>query len=148
MIIPGQSRHLKDLVRLGQAYHAESPYKGHIEFDDIQTLEFLRQAMIMPTVSVAVLDIDGRARGAAIAGIMPFYWNLKRRCHMEFLYIDPEYRGQGHAEALLVYTEQWAKKHECVEITAGDLGLRPRFTERFLREQGYQDPGVMLRKPL
>jgi GNAT superfamily N-acetyltransferase len=145
MILSGQSYHLKDLVRLGQAYHAESPYATTHDYEQDLVLDFLRRAMIYPHIEVAVLEIDGRARGAAISGIIPMYWSTRTRAHMEFLYIDPEYRGQGHAEQLIEHMIAWARKMEAAELTAGDLGLRPRLTERFLEEQGFSDPGVMMR---
>jgi GNAT superfamily N-acetyltransferase len=148
MILSGQSYHLKDLVRLGRDYHSQSPYATTHEYEEDKTLDFLRRAMIYPQSEVAVLEIDGRARGAAIAGIIPMYWSSKNRAHMEFLYIDPEYRGQGYAELLIQHMIRWAEKMEAAELTAGDLGLRPKLTERFLEDQGFGDTGVLLRKVL
>lgn len=145
MILSGQSYHLKDLVRLGQDYHSQSPYAATHQYESDRVLDFLRRAMIYPQTQVAVLEIDGRARGAAIAGLIPMYWSSCTRAHMEFLYIDAEYRGHGHAEQLIEHIIAWSRKMEASEVTAGDLGLRPRLTERFLQEQGFADPGVIMR---
>jgi GNAT superfamily N-acetyltransferase len=145
MILSGQSYHLKDLVRLGRDYHSQSPYATTHEYESDRVLDFLRRAMIYPNIEVAVLEIDGRARGAAIAGLIPMYWSSRTRAHMEFLYIDPDYRAHGYAEQLIEHIIAWSRKMEAAEVTAGDLGLRPRLTERFLEEQGFGDPGVMLR---
>jgi GNAT superfamily N-acetyltransferase len=148
MIIDGQSYHLKDVVRLGRAYHSESPYAGQIDYDDKKTLDFLRQAMIYPVMKMVVAEYDNKVVGAAVCYLQEFMWCSKIRANMEFFYVEPEYRSLGLAEGMLDNCIEWANKAGAVEFMAGDLGLRPKLTQRFLESQGFQDPGMVIRKVL
>jgi GNAT superfamily N-acetyltransferase len=148
MIIDGQSYHLKDVVRLGKAYHSESPYAVTHEYNEKKTLDFLRQAMIYPTMKTVVAEYDNRVVGAAICYLQEYMWADSYRATMEFFYVEPEYRALGLAEQMLERCIEWAVKMNATEFMAGDLGLRPRLTQRFLENQGFQDPGVILRKVL
>jgi len=146
MILDGQSYHLKDIVRLGQAYINQSPYATTHKYDQKKTLDFLRQAMIYPVMKTAVAEIDNTTVGVAVCYLQEYMWSDKLRATMEFFYVQPEYRAQGLAEQLLEHCIAWATKMGAVEFVAGDLGIRPSVTQRFLEQNGFQDPGVILRK--
>jgi GNAT superfamily N-acetyltransferase len=148
VILSGQSYHLKDVIRLGGMYYGESPYATTHKFDEKKLLDFLRKAMIYPVMEVAVAEWDNRIVGAAICYVNEYAWCEGLRSCMEFFYVEPEYRGQGLAEGLLDHCIAWADKMGATEFSAGDLGLRPRLTQRFLEQHGFQDPGVVLRKVL
>ena len=146
MILDGQSYHLKDIVRLGQAYINESPYSTTHEYNEKKTLDFLRQAMIYPGMKTAVAEIDNKTVGGAVCYLQEYMWSDKLRATMEFFYVQPEYRSQGLAEQLLEHCIAWATRMGAVDFVAGDLGIRPGVTQRFLEQNGFQDPGVILRK--
>lgn len=148
MIETAQSYHLKDIVRIGEQYYKESPYVTTHEFEANTLLDWLRRAMIIPHAEVAVATWEDRVVGVCVGYLSEYAWTSGLRTHIEFLFVLEEYRKHELAEQLLEHLEAWSRKMNSQEILAGDLGLRPRLTERFLKQQGYQDPGVLLRKVL
>jgi GNAT superfamily N-acetyltransferase len=148
MIQVAQSYHLKDLVKIGRSYWAESPYHATHEFDEDTLLESLRRAMIVATHNVIVAEADGQTVGGSVAYIGDYPWCTSVRSDVELLYVLPEYRDRGFAEQMLEHQTEWSRKMGAVEILAGDIGFRPPVVERWLDGQGYQDSGVVMRKLL
>lgn len=148
LIVKAQSYHLKELVKIGQRYYEESPYSRTHSFDSNTLLNWLRRAMVLATYEVAVVEYDGQVIGGAVAYLADYAWCNEVRVNMEFIYVDPEHRADGHSEALIDHMVSWARACQAREITAGDIGLRPRLTEGWLENQGFSDTGVMLRKVL
>ena len=146
MIQRAQSYHLKDLGRLGRAYYAESPYATTHQFDEDKLLDTLRRGMIYPVVEIAVAEWDNKTVGGAAAYLSEYSWCHGTRCNMEFFYVDPEYRGHGLAEGLLEHCMAWGRQMGALEFTAGDIGIRPKLTQRFFENNGLGDTGVVLRK--
>jgi NDP-sugar pyrophosphorylase family protein len=62
--------------------------------------------------------------------------------------VDEEYRAHGLVEGLIEHQLSWSRRNGAKEMIAGDIGFRPRVVENFYSQQGFQDPGVMLRKVL
>jgi GNAT superfamily N-acetyltransferase len=146
LIQTAQSYHLKDLVRLAQKYYAESPYVATHQFDEDKLLDTLRRGMIYPVVEIAVAERDNKTVGGAVTYLTEYSWCQGTRCSMEFFYVEPEYRGHGLAEGLLEHCMAWGRQMGALEFTAGDIGLRPRLTQRFFEQNGLSDDGVVLRK--
>lgn len=146
MIVQAQSYHLKDIVRMAQHYFAESPYAQTHTFESETLMNSLRKAMISPVYEVAVAEWDGKVIGAAYAYMADYAWCSDVRVNMEFIYVEPEYRNQGQVEQLIEHMISWSRRNQAKEMTAGDIGFRPKITEEFYKTQGFGDPGVMLRK--
>lgn len=104
--------------------------------------------MIVASHELVVVEYDGEVVAGAYAYAAPYVWCSDVRVNMELIYIYPEYRGKGYAEQLLQWVEDWARKLEAREVTAGDIGLTPRQTNIFLKRNGFSDEGVLLRKVL
>ena len=148
MIITAQTYHLKDIVKLWQKYYDESPYTTTHKFEPNTTLDWMRRAMIYPHAQVAVAEWDSKTVGFSVCYLNEYAWTSGTKAVMEFLYVDPEYRAQGLAEGLISHQIAWAQKNNAQELIGGDLGIRPRLTQRFLEDQDFCDPGVILRKIL
>jgi GNAT superfamily N-acetyltransferase len=148
LIKSGASYHLKDLVRLGKSYYESSPYVHTHQFDGELLLDNLRKYMIYPVAEIAVAEWDNRVVGGAVAYMLEYTWTPGVRVNMEFFYVDPEYRQYGLAEALLEHQLAWAKQQNAMEFIAGDLGLNPKALQKFFEQQGFQDPGMLIRKVL
>lgn len=146
MIMTAQSYHLKDIVRMAENYFAESPYAQTHRFEPHTLTNSLRKAMISPVYEVAVAEWSGTVVGAAYAYMADYAWCSDVRVNMEFIYVLPEYRNQGLTENLIEHMMNWSRKNQARELTAGDIGFRPRITEEFYKTQGFADSGVMLRK--
>ncbi len=146
MIVQAQSYHLKDLVKLGQLYYAESPYAQTHQFEPDTLMNALRKAMISPVYEVVVAEWDGQVVGAAYAYIAEYAWCSDVRVNMELIYVVPEHRNSGISEDLISHMVNWSRRVNAKELTAGDIGFRPRITQEFYQQQGFEDPGVMLRK--
>ena len=101
LIKSGASYHLKDLVRLGKDYYLSSPYHLTHQFDGDILLDNLRRYMIYPTAEVAVAEWNNRVVGGSVAYLLPYAWTSGLCVNMEFFYLDPDYRQQGLAEAML-----------------------------------------------
>lgn len=148
MIVTAGPHHLKDLVRLGELYYKESPYATTHKFESHTLLDYLRRAMIVATSEVAVCEWEGKIIGGAVAYLADYAWCSDVRVNMEFIYVLPEYRNLGHTEQLIDHMLDWSRRCQARELTAGDIGFRPRVTQEFYQQQGFVDPGVMLRKVL
>ena len=148
VIIEAQSYHLKDLSDLAKKYFAESPYSSTHQFDSDTTLESLRRGMILASHRVLAVEYNSETVGGAFAYAAPYTWCPDIRVNCEFIYVLPEHRDKGFAEDLLLNLKNWAEAMNAKEICAGDIGFRPPVTQRWLENQGYQDPGVMLRQVL
>lgn len=148
MIVSAQSYHIKDIVKLCQKYYEESPYRLTHEFDPDTTLEYTRRAIIYPHCEVAVAEWQDTVAGFSLCYVSEYPWCIGLRSHMEFLYVLPEFRQYGLAEALIEHQEAWSRRMKALELIGGDLGLRPALLQRFLESQGFQDPGLVIRKVL
>jgi GNAT superfamily N-acetyltransferase len=148
MIVTANSQHLKDLVRLGQRYYEESPYRVTHQFDANHLMNFLRRAMISPVFEVAVAEWDGKTVGGAVAYISDYAWCNETRTNMELIYVDPEYRQYGLVEGLLDHQLAWSRRMQVKEMCAGDIGFRPKVVEEFYSRHGFENPGVLMRKVL
>ena len=75
-----------------------------------------------------------------IGGVIVTDWldGLKYAQEM-FWYIQPAYRGGGHAKRLLMQLRQWAKEHGAVEIRAGhpSFGSQERAFRAMYTRMGY-----------
>ena len=133
---------------MAEAYFNESPYALTQKFDSDKTLDFIRRTMIYPNTEVAVAEYNDRAVGFSIAYLHELPWSNSVTAVIDFIYVDPENRAHGLAEQMIEHQIRWATKNNAVEISAGDVGLRPRLTQRFLEQQGFAEPGIVLRKVL
>lgn len=59
-------------------------------------------------IYISVRNNDGVLKGA-LMGYMYWKW-----LYIEFLWIDPELRGQGYGSALLTEAETWARAKGCI----------------------------------
>ena len=117
-------------------------------FDGDHLLNNLRKYAIYPQAEIAVAEWDNRVVGGAVAYMLEYSWTPGVRVNMEFFYVDPEYRQYGLAEGLLQHQLTWAKQQNAMEFIAGDLGLNPKALQKFFEQQGFQDPGMLIRKVL
>lgn len=73
------------------------------------------------TCAVFLLVLDGRTAGFAQCQLRYDYVEGASSSpvgYLEGIYILPEYRGKGHAKALLSNCEQWAKGKGCAEFAS------------------------------
>jgi hypothetical protein len=149
MILSAESRHIKDIAKIAEEYFNESPYSKTHKFDKNQCLEFARNCVIKTPYEVAIAENDnGDAVGFAMGYLTEYGWCADIRVSMEFLYINPKYRSTDMVNNLVTHIEDWGRKMGAVEINVGDIGFNPQGIQAFYTNNGYSDPGVVLRKIL
>lgn len=148
MIKSAQSYHIKDIVRLGQEYYQASPYSRTHKYDADHTLNAIRKNIISPTAEVAVAEWDNKIVGAAVAYLGDYMWTHGSRVNMEMIYVQPQYRQYGLTQGLLDHNIAWATSQGAVEFLAGDIGMNTEVVTRFYQMQGFEDPGVIIRRVL
>lgn len=148
MIKTAQTYHLKDLVRMSQQYHSESPYAGLLEFDPVVSLDYLRTAAIQPTYEVVVAELDGATVGMCVAYLCDYAWCDQLFANIEFIYLLPEARGRGLTANLIQHQIDWATRCGAREIQAGDLGFDPDGFQQLMAHSGFAGSGVVVRKML
>lgn len=148
MILTAQSYHLKSLVQLGEEYYQASPYASSHRFEYDTLLDNLRRAMILATHNIVVAEWDNEVVGGCMAYVAPYSWNTETFVNVELIYVKPQHRGAGHAEAMLAHQESWANSIGAREIVGGDIGFAPGKMQDWLESQGYHDAGVVIRKVL
>lgn len=148
MIKSAQSYHIKDIVRLGQEYYQASPYSRTHTYDADYFLNSIRKNIISPTAEVAVAEWDGAIVGFTVAYLGDYMWTHGLRANMELIYVKPESRQYGLAQGLLDHNIAWARSQGAVEFLAGDIGMNTEVVTRFYQMQGFEDPGVVIRRVL
>lgn len=96
---------------------------------------------------VAVADLNGRIVGATCASPYRPPWSLQWLVDMEFLYILPQFRGDGVAEGLMKAVEGFADKHNApltFGIQSGDKAL---IKDRMMEQAGWQYVGGNFLRP-
>lgn len=148
-VLSGESRHIREVVEIGELYFKESPYSRTHKFEKNQTTEFIRGCIIKTQYELAVAENDkGEVVGGAVAYLTDYGWCSDIRASMEFYYLKPEYRATNLAQEMLQHIEDWARSMGAIEIAVGDIGFNPKGVEAFYTKLGYVDPGICLRKKL
>lgn len=148
MIKSAQSYHIKDIVRLCGDYYKISPYVRTHTYDADYFLNTVRRNIISPTAEVAVAEWAGAIVGFSVAYLGDYMWTQGLRVNMELIYVDPDQRQYGLAQGLLDHNIAWARSHGAKEFLAGDIGITPDTISRFYQLQGFEDPGVIIRRVL
>lgn len=94
-------------------------------------LSILQEGMI------AVADLSGRIVGAACASPYRQPWSLQWMLDMEFLYVLPNFRGEGVAEGLMRAVEGFADQYK-LPLTFGMQTVdRPVVKDRMMKMAGW-----------
>lgn len=113
--------------------------------DDLRGYKWILS--ILEEGMIAVADLNGRIVGAACASPFRPPWSLQWMLDMEFLYILPNFRGDGVAESLLSAVEKFADKYS-LSLTFGiHTGDRPLVKDRMMKAAGWNYVGGNFLRP-
>jgi GNAT superfamily N-acetyltransferase len=148
LIQSAQTYHLKDMVRLGKEYFNQSPYARTHQYEPESAMVWLRRNIIAPTSELAVAEWSDRTVGFASAYLCEYPWCSETRVNIEYMYVEPDFRGHGLFEGLIEHIVKWSQSIGAREVLAGDVGFNPRGIQAILTRQGFEDPGLLIRRIL
>jgi len=148
LIKSAQSYHIKDIVRITQNYFNLSPYVRTQQYDADKFLHNIRKRIISPTSEVAVAEWDNKTVGFTLSYLGEFMWAQATCVKMELIYVESDYRQYGLTQGLLDHNIAWARSMNATEFLAGDIGINTEVITRFYQMQGFEDPGVIVRRVL
>ena len=109
---------LPTLLRFEQGIvTAERPYDHTLKPDPISYYD-IASMLDAPDCEVAVAELDGQLIGSGYAQRKASRHYLEPEFHafIGFLYVDPNYRGQGVNQMVLDHLFAWARKNDLPEI--------------------------------
>ena len=96
---------------------SERPYDPTLKPDPINYYD-IAELIASNHAEVAVIEMDGQliASGFATTKLSKSYVQDIRHAYLGFMFVRPDYRGQGLNKHLLDHLLQWAKAHDLPEI--------------------------------
>ena len=143
-IVYAETKHLRELVKIGHEYFNESRFKklGDNEIDDTVWFETAKACVVAPNVFLQVLvDEQQKVHGFIQASLIPQAWNKKINCAINLIYVKECCKGKGYAEQFLTNVKEWATANHCYEVIAGDYAFTPEATAKWYHKQGYKTVG-------
>lgn len=144
-VIPSSVNLLQPLF---QRYFDDVKYPGQL---NMTALERVWMPMMARDVATMIADWnkDEMPRGIVGTTYMPDTFNGEMTATMVFLYVVPEYRGQGLGRVLLDQAERQARLHGCTSIVHGHMFTVERDGGRAIFEKrGYEVIELGFRKRL
>lgn len=118
IIRPAQKDEIEILLTFEQGIvFAERPFDSTLKEGEIHYYDLVH-LIEAPTAEVVVAEIDGQLVGSGYALIKEAKPYLKHShyAYLGFMYVKPEYRGQGINRAILEALKQWAISKNIREI--------------------------------
>jgi GNAT superfamily N-acetyltransferase len=106
-----------------------------------------------PNFALFIAEISNQIVGLIALSLRDLFIVPTKKCCIEAIVIDEEYRGQGIGQKLMAIAEDYARSRECgvIELTSG-LRRAKDGTHDFYKKLGYQNDGyyakLYLRKEL
>ncbi len=98
-----------EYLPLAHAFHAASPIRNVIPFDDEGYADFFLSAVENPDIGVWLAEDDGKMVGIAGALAYPMYFSPATTVVQElWWWLTPEARGKGAGQAMYRTIESWA----------------------------------------
>ncbi|SIN65474.1 GNAT family N-acetyltransferase [Chitinophaga niabensis] len=97
--------------------NAERPFDVTLQEGDLIYYD-LKELMERDNSELLVLEVDGKLVGCGYAQIRPAkpYLIYKEYAHLGFMYVLPEYRGQGLNQQLIEGLKTWVKSKGVKEV--------------------------------
>jgi len=83
---------------------------------------------------------DGVPRGFTLFTELPFTWSAKNVCYLLDIFVDPESRGSGHAQAMIAHLVALGRRRGWYKIfwmTEPDNERARRFYDRVAKQMNY-----------
>jgi RimJ/RimL family protein N-acetyltransferase len=95
----------------------ERPFDPTIQDGDIHYYD-LAQMMTLPTVEIAVAELNGEIIGSGYARIRDSKHYLKHQKHayLGFMFVSPQHRGKGVNQKIIDALKQWAITQNMTEL--------------------------------
>ncbi len=112
---------IRALVELTKVYYEDHWFGGHTNYDADWTFDQFKAHIVSPMANVILKD-DAKLGilGFSVGMIYPLQWTPQLRCTVPFTYIDKDHRNNGVYKEFINNHTIWAKKHNCVDMNAGD----------------------------
>jgi GNAT superfamily N-acetyltransferase len=108
---PAGPADLEDLLALFERFYQEEGFEAAVA----GVAGNLRQLLRRPDTAAFIVRAEGRAVGAAAVSTA-FGLEAGLYAELEDLYVDPAWRGQGIASALVEEAADWAKARGCRDV--------------------------------
>ena len=102
---------LSRLVELEQAIiESERPYNSSIKDENVSYYDLVSLIGEIDT-KLLVVEIEGQIIGSGYAQVRNSrpYFKHSRHCYLGFIFVEPDFRGQGLAKTILDRLIQWGK---------------------------------------
>jgi GNAT superfamily N-acetyltransferase len=110
-----------------------------------QRVESIREALQRDGQEIIVAELGGKIIGLLHLILYPDVMFGDWNSHIIFLLVDKDYRRKGIGSKILEKATERAKEQGSVEIHVDTIYPE---AERFYRERGFKDDGVMLERAL
>jgi ribosomal protein S18 acetylase RimI-like enzyme len=96
---------------------AERPFDTTLKEDDIHYYDLL-ELIKSPKASVVVAEVNNEVVGSGYAKILKAkpYQKYNEYAYLGFMYVKPEFRGQGINQKILQHLIGWSKKQNLTEV--------------------------------
>ena len=136
-------------VPYSEALAEMDPYGGLVDDPHADATEHRRER-VREEDTFDYVAVDGGAFVGYVAGDFREAPPVVRHgdtAHVNELYVRPEHRREGVADALLAEAEAWAEERDCVYVTL-HVHRKNGAAEALYRERGYDVTRFEMRKPL
>ena len=141
---------LEKVIDLGHdMFVAEKAFEPRLTFDRNESLSHYMEELGNNDALIIVAETTGEIVGYQYSYITELDYlegNIKE-CHLEAIYVEPEYRHHGIAEVMMDKTEEWARQRGAKRMKAGIYN--DNVASRKLHEKhGFSEYYVEYTKPL
>lgn len=137
-IRPATADDIDDLVRLGQALHAESPRYSRRRFDPQKVRDLTAQVLQMDTAAIFVATSLGQVIGLFVIVATSDWFGPDLHATDLVVYVDPAHRGGTAFPKLVRAVEEWARAKGVLDLDIGvSTGIHTMRTVCVYERLGY-----------
>jgi len=107
---------IDEIVAMGQEFVSVPGYRDRLEIEPDVFAERVGQAIMSTDAYVAILEDEGKAKGAIGGLAAASMFTSKRNAVELFWFVRPEARQNGGGRALLEAIIAWAKEADCLAL--------------------------------
>ncbi len=117
------SNDLELLLRWGRALHeVERAFEPQLLYEEAQARERYVEALHDPQTLFLIAELAAQPVGylyAYVADAPPYFIASTKHCIIEVVYVEPQARGRGVAQDLIVRSSEWARSAGASRLIAG-----------------------------
>jgi ribosomal protein S18 acetylase RimI-like enzyme len=124
---------------------AERPFDPFIKESDINYYD-IQNLIDSGDSEMVVAEIDGQMVGCGYAQIRKSkpYWKESQYVYLGFMFVHPDYRGQGINQMILDHLKEWAKSKNIFELRL-DVYVENESAIRAYQKAGFKEHMLEMR---